>query len=272
MKQTFNKILLGDIARSKWEQNNVGSNPQENPLQSEEELYSLIATGMKDFLWRSVLHFGAISLLLRVLRWSITEACMGWQRLSITQRSFFSILLSDTSRFSSLTPRIEPAFQISLFSLLASAVFTPLPQHTAAKNAFNHSVIEHGQHFPTNIEEPEPPHQEKPTLPFFEDSSCRGPESVDPVVDFQVLIIILCFRFILVGNFLFSGFVSVLYFKLLLFCVPVPALVPRLYVPSLSPCLVLSSCLCKPVVFPVLFLRSPSHVSVLSFTSVSRRP
>jgi len=37
-----------------------------------DELNRLMATGRKDFLWRSVLHRGGMSLLLKVLLWEVS--------------------------------------------------------------------------------------------------------------------------------------------------------------------------------------------------------
>ena len=42
-----------------------------------EALYSLMVVGMKDFLWRSVLHLGSLSLSLNVLLRSAKSVCSG---------------------------------------------------------------------------------------------------------------------------------------------------------------------------------------------------
>jgi len=82
--------------------------------------YSLMATGRKDLLWRSVVHPGNLSLRLKVLWYDSSVACRGWEALSIILSSLLSILLS------------EAAFLMNLLSLLASDAFTLLPQHTTA--------------------------------------------------------------------------------------------------------------------------------------------
>jgi len=81
-----------------------------------------MATGRKDLLWRSVVHLGTLSLRLKVLWYDSSVECRGWEALSMILSSLLSILLSETSTedFNS-TPRTEPAFLMSLLSLLVSA-------------------------------------------------------------------------------------------------------------------------------------------------------
>ena len=71
-----------------------------------EELNSLMATGRNDFLWRSVVHRGGISLALNVLLWLTTTSWSGWEPLSKMTCNLDSIFLSDTAvRESSSTTR-----------------------------------------------------------------------------------------------------------------------------------------------------------------------
>ncbi len=87
-----------------------------------DELWSLMATWRKDFLWHSVVHCGGNSLLLKVLLFLFSTSCRGWESLSMMLCSLCSILLSDTTaKESSSTPRTEPAFLTSLLSQLASS-------------------------------------------------------------------------------------------------------------------------------------------------------
>ena len=93
-----------------------------------------MAWGRKDFLRRSVLHRGGMSLLLKVLLCEFSTWLRGWMLLSRILCSLHSILLSDTTtKESSWTPRTEPAFLMILLILLASAVLSLLPQHTEKK-------------------------------------------------------------------------------------------------------------------------------------------
>lgn len=126
-------------------------------LLNREDVYSFRAAGRKDFLWRSMLLLGGLSLpgscgsveqsvifqsegwrfdpQLHVevsLKWRWTPNCSRWHSQWVWMwwgvlRSFLSILLPDTStRDPSSTPRTESAFLMSQLS------FGLLPQHTMA--------------------------------------------------------------------------------------------------------------------------------------------
>ena len=74
-----------------------------------------------------------MSLLLKVLLLEVSTWWRGWVLLSRILCSLHSILLSDTTKESSWTPRMEPAFLMILLILPASAALSLLPQHTTAK-------------------------------------------------------------------------------------------------------------------------------------------
>lgn len=96
-----------------WDEHILHLKCKKVPLQNEEELYSHMATGWKVLLWCSLLHLKATSLLQRVLWWSIKEACMGWEGLSII-RTMKLLHPSPLRRLrQSLTLRTEPALLIS---------------------------------------------------------------------------------------------------------------------------------------------------------------
>ena len=92
-----------------------------------------MTAGRKDFLWRSVVHLGGISLALNVLLFLTTTSWSGCETLSIMECNLDNILLSVTVvREPSSNPTTSLALRISLFSLLASAAFSLQPQHVTA--------------------------------------------------------------------------------------------------------------------------------------------
>lgn len=94
-------------------------------------LYSLIAAGRKDLLYRSFRHLGCNSLSLKELLNEVTVSYRGWEAFCSNDDSFATILLSPTSyTVSRGIPRTELAFLISLSSLFLSAVEMLLPQQT----------------------------------------------------------------------------------------------------------------------------------------------
>ncbi len=98
------------------------------PPQLSTEMYSLMATGRKDFLWRSVVHCGGNSLLLKVLLCVTSTSCRGWESLST--------MLHPPLWHHHQRIKLHPQDRASLpdeLSLLASTVLSLLSQHTTAK-------------------------------------------------------------------------------------------------------------------------------------------
>ena len=104
-------------------------------LPREDLLYIVIAVGRNDFLYRSLLQQSCRSLQLKTLFCPTTKLCSGCDVLSMMLNSFFNIFSSTTNSIGSrANPSTEPAFFISLFSLLLSLPLMQLPQQMTAKN------------------------------------------------------------------------------------------------------------------------------------------
>lgn len=101
-----------------------------------------VAAGIKDLLRCSGLHFGAISVWVKMLLSITSGAWRGWAGLMVTDFSFESILLSATCwTFSSSDPSTEPTcFSKFVYSVPVCCVDPFLPRRP--QHQTNHHVVD----------------------------------------------------------------------------------------------------------------------------------
>ena len=119
-----------------------------------------MATGRDDFLWRSVVQFGGLSLALKVLLFLASTSWRGWETLSTMVCNLDSILLSDTTHQG---VQLHPHSVTGLAVQFVESVAVRNPQSAAPahnskqESSGHHSLIKHPQHSPADVEGPQSP-------------------------------------------------------------------------------------------------------------------